>query len=187
MELEFVLLGLISMHQNVTGYDINRIMRESTGYLISASLSHIYPSLRSLHEKGWVTYVDQPIKNRLAKKIYQITPAGELALQGWLKTPIVENDIDFSPFLLKMAFSPLMSKAVILEHVDREIARYELMFAEKDRGNYVEMGYLDNPKIDTTRAEFLWGEMYAVGIKTSHLRLDWLKSWRQKIANTLAE
>ena len=57
MELEYVLLGLIRLHQGVTGYELNRIIKESTGYLLSASLSHIYPTLkRKLHERGLVSY-----------------------------------------------------------------------------------------------------------------------------------
>jgi DNA-binding PadR family transcriptional regulator len=182
MELDCVLLGLIGLHPNVTGYELNRIISESTGYLMSASLSHIYPSLRKLHEKGLVDFIDKPIKNRLAKKIYRITPAGEQALQDWLRTPIEYNDIDFRPFMLRMSFSPLMSRETILEHVDREIERREQTLRAYDRGNYVEMNYIDRTFVDPIKAEFLWKGIYEVGIQTSRLRLEWLKKWRQEIS-----
>ena len=124
MELENILLGLISMHQGATGYELNRIMRESTGYLMPAALSHIYPALRRLRDKGLVTYHQVPMKNRPSKKVYQITDAGIQRLQVWLQEPI-ESRISFQPFLLKMAFSPLMTKETILGHIDREIATLE--------------------------------------------------------------
>ena len=185
MELENVLLGLICLHQRVTGYELNRIIQDSTGYLMAASLSHIYPSLRRLHDKGLVSYINEPIKNRLSKKIYQITPAGEAALQEWLKVPIEESEMDFRPFMLKMAFSPLMSKETILDHIDREIERRERSLQVNDRGNRVEMDFIDRSAIDPAKAEFLWSEIYHMGIDTSHLRLQWLKGWREKVAEKL--
>ena len=185
MELESVLLGLIRLHQGVTGYDLNAIIQESTGFLMSASLSHIYPSLRKLHELGLVSYTNLPQKNRLAKKFYQITPAGEQALQEWLCMPVEESEIDFRPFLLKMSFSPLMSKETILEHIEREIARRERALEVNDRGNRIEMDYLDKSTIDPSRAEFLWKGIYEVGLQTSHLHLAWLKEWRQSVEQCL--
>ena len=185
MELENVLLGLIRLHSGVTGYELNAIIHESTGYMMSASLSHIYPSLRKLHERGLVSYTDLPIKNRLAKKIYEITPAGEQALQEWLRTPIEESEMDFRPFMLKMSFSPLMSKETILQHIDREIARRESVLQEKDRDTRLELDYLDKSTIDPSRAEFLWKGINQVGRQTSHLHLAWLKEWRQSIEECL--
>ncbi len=181
MELECVLLGLINMHGRVSGYDLNRIMRESTGYLISASLSHIYPSLKKLHERGLVTYEDLPIKNRLAKKVYSITPDGERVLQDWLSKPVEENPLDFKPFLLKMAFSPIMPKATILDHVDREISRLEKNHQELERDINVEMEYLDKSKFDLEKAQLLWSWINKVGIKTDTEHLAWLREWRQVI------
>jgi PadR family transcriptional regulator, regulatory protein AphA len=80
MELACVLLGLICLHQGVTGYELNRIIEESTGYLLSTSLSRIYPVLRRLYEEGRVSYQNIPLKNRPSKKVYLITPQGEASL-----------------------------------------------------------------------------------------------------------
>ncbi len=187
MELEAVLLGLISMHGGVSGYDLNRIMRESTGYLVSASLSHIYPSLKKLHDLGWVTFEDLPIKNRLAKKIYSITPAGERQLQDWLKMPVGENYLDFRPFLLKMSFSPIMEKPVILEHVDREIVRLTKYHDELERDIQVELEYLDKGKFNLTKAELLWNGINKVGKRLASERLAWLKEWRNAIDQNIKE
>ncbi len=181
MELECVLLGLISMRQGVTGYELNRIFTESTGYLLSTSLSHIYPALKKLHDRGLVSFEDVPIKNRLAKKIYRVTPEGEAALQQWLNQPIEEKAVDYKPFFLKMAFSPLMSKETILQHIDREIERLEYYHEEKERDFQVEAEYLDTQKFDPAKAAILWGGINNILVKTDALRLAWLKNWRKEI------
>jgi len=187
MVLENVLLGLIYMHNDVTGYELNRIMRESTGYLLSASLSHIYPALKRLHELGLVSYQDFPIKNRPAKKIYTITPAGEGALQAWLSEPVEENVLDARPFYLKMAFSPLMDKDIILAHIDREIERLEQYHRTMERDIQKEMNYLDKSKFDRSKASLLWGGINQVTIQADAMRLAWLKDWRGQIEVELKE
>ena len=181
MELESVLLGLISMHNGISGYDLNAIMRESTGYLLSASLSHIYPALKRLHERGLVSYQDTPIKNRPAKKSYSITPAGEKVLRAWLTEPVEENVLDAKPFYLKMAFSPLMDKVTILAHIEREIERLEQYHRTMERDIQKEMDYLDKQKFDRAKATLLWGGINQVTIRTDAMRLAWLKEWRAKI------
>lgn len=187
MELECVLLGLISMREGVTGYELNRIFTESTGYLMSASLSHIYPALKRLHDRGLVSFEDVPIKNRLAKKIYHITPAGEAALQQWLNQPVEEKAMDYKPFFLKMAFSPLMKKETILQHIDCEIARLEYYHNEKERDIQLEAEYLDTVKYDPLKASILWSGINQMLVKTDALRLAWLKDWRKELEDKLMD
>jgi DNA-binding PadR family transcriptional regulator len=178
MELDSVLLGLISMHKGISGYELNTIMQESTGYLLSASLSHIYPALRRLNERDLVSYQDFPIKNRLSKKIYNITPAGEAVLQKWLRKPVEEDVLDAKPFYLKMAFSPLMDKGTILAHIDREILRLEQYHRTLERDIQKEMDYLDKQTFDRKKAALLWGGINQVTTRTDAMRLAWLKEWR---------
>lgn len=186
MELDNVLLGLINMHQGVTGYELNRIMKESTGYLVAASLSHIYPSLRKLTEAGLLSYLSVSQKNRPDKKVYSITKAGVRTLHKWLCQPIPYTPLDFKPFLLRMSFSPLMSKDCILEHIDREIKRLKRNHLERERDIHLEVEYLDTSKYDRQKAELLWSGINQVSIETEALHLDWLKKWREKIFQELA-
>jgi DNA-binding PadR family transcriptional regulator len=170
----------------VTGYELNRIIRESTGYLMSASLSHIYPSLKRLHEKGLVTYIDSPMKNRPTKKIYHITEAGDEALHEWLEIPI-EGNLDFKPFLLKMAFSPLMKKETILQHIAQEIAFRASLRQGREPGIQVEVDYLDKDRFNRPRAELLWESIYQVQYQTETLRIAWLNEWQQRVEQELEE
>ena len=184
MDLEYALLGLIRLHQGVTGYELNRMIKESTGHFLSASLSHIYPTLKKLHNQGLVSYSDVPLKNRPTKKIYLITAAGDEELQAWLKEP-VESGLDFKSFCLKMAFSPLMTKATILQHIEREIAYREDLRQQRRRGIFTEVEFLDKERFDLPRVELLWNGIYQLHIQTEDLRLAWLKEWRQRLEKEL--
>jgi DNA-binding PadR family transcriptional regulator len=186
MELDSALLGLIRLHRGVTGYELNRIIRDSTGYMLPASLSHIYPALKRLHDRGLVSYTDTPLKNRPNKKTYQITRAGDEALRAWLEVP-VEPNLDFKPFLLKMSFSPLMRKETILEHIDREIAYREILRHQRDPGIQVEVDYLDKGHFNRPRAELLWDGLYQVQFQTETLRIAWLKEWRKTLEKKLKD
>lgn len=186
MELEFALLGLIRLHEGVTGYELNQIIKKSTGFLISTSLSRIYPALKKLHEKGLVSFNDIPLKNRPTKKVYNITPTGDAALQAWLREP-VKCDLDFKPFFLKMAFSPLMDKEIILAHVDREIACREGLRSQHEPGVQMEIDYLDKIEFNRNRAELLWGGLYQLNLQAEVTRIARLKELRQVLERNLKE
>ena len=186
MDLEYVLLGLIRLHQGVTGYELNRIIKVSTGYLMSASLSHIYPTLKKLYDRGLVSYRDVPLNNRPDKKVYKITPAGDETLNAWLEQS-VESDLDIKPFCLKMSFSPLMPKETILRHIDQEIAKREKQRQERERGIRVEVDYLDKDQINLSRAELLWNGIFQLLVQTDDLQTAWLKGWRQSVEQGLKE
>jgi DNA-binding PadR family transcriptional regulator len=180
MEIENVLLGLIRLHQGVTGYELNRIIKVSTGYLMPASLSHIYPALKRLHDRGLVSRQDIPLNNRPSKKVYMITAKGCDEIQAWLEAPI-ESALDFKSFYLKMVFSPLMRKETILKHIDREIIYREELTLQRARGNTLELDYLKTSNFDNQGTQLLWGGIREVVIRTEDLRLAWLREYRQAV------
>ena len=184
MDLEYALLGLIGLHQGATGYELNRMIGQSTGYLLSASLSHIYPALAKLHEQGLVSSIDIPLKNRPTKKVYVITKSGEEKLRAWLEEPI-DNSLDFKAFSLKMVFSPLMGKDTILRHIDREISYRESLLRKHPRGVASDGEELDTEKFNLTRAGLLWNSFHLVFLKTEEVRLAWLKEFRQSVEAVL--
>jgi len=184
MDLEYALLGLICLHQGITGYALNRMIRQSTGYLLSASLSHIYPALGKLHHQGLVSSREILLKNRPTKKVYSITKTGEEKLRLWLEEPI-ETNLDFKAFSQKMVFSPLMGKETILRHIDREVSFRESLLRNRGHGTAVEVDFLDTEKFNLTRAELLWNSFYLVFQKTEEVRVAWLKEFRQSVEAVL--
>jgi DNA-binding PadR family transcriptional regulator len=174
MEIEKVILATIKANKEVTGYELNGILRNSDRYFLTVSLSYIYPVLKSLHQRGLVAYTNIPVANRLDKKSYHITRQGEEALNEWLKEPI-EPDMYFKSFLLKMQFAPMMDNATILNHINREITRLE----EKN----TDIGQLSNcynsGKLDKRSSEVL-ESMAQILDKTNDLRIQWLKEWKTR-------
>jgi DNA-binding PadR family transcriptional regulator len=175
MEFDNVLLALIKTHKEVTGYELNGIIKDSNRFFLNVTLAYIYPVLKKLSERGLVSYTTIPVSNRLDKKAYRITPQGEETLAAWLKAPI-EADMYFREFLLKMEFAGLMEHETVLAHLDREIVRLE----EK----LVNLAQLENcinsGKLDPKDCEVL-ATLEQLLEKTDLLRIEHLKIWREKV------
>ena len=175
MEFDNILLALIKLNKEVTGYELNGIIHDSNRYFLSVSLAYIYPVLKKLHQRGLVTYTNIPITNRPDKKAYKITPEGEEVLNAWLKSPI-EPDMYFRSFLLKMQFAPLMEKSTILSHINREIMRLEEKISDMQKlDNCINSG-----KLDPRGSEALISLSQLLN-DTDTLRVQWLKNWRETI------
>ena len=81
--LKHGILGLLN-YQDMTGYEINTVFRDSLCYFWNAQTSQIYRELQTLEQKGWVTkcYVAQ--QGKPDKNIFTITEAGYEELLRWL-------------------------------------------------------------------------------------------------------
>ena len=80
-----VILGAIANGCD-TGYDIKRMVDDSTRFFWAASYGQIYPALRRLEEGGLVTGADEPTGGR-PRTVYRLTAAGHEALRDWLRSP----------------------------------------------------------------------------------------------------
>jgi PadR family transcriptional regulator AphA len=78
-----VILGMIALGRR-TGYDIKQFVDKSTRHFWAASYGQIYPELRRLEEQGLLRGQSDPRGGR-ARTVYELTPAGEEALSGWLE------------------------------------------------------------------------------------------------------
>jgi DNA-binding PadR family transcriptional regulator len=74
--VKFVILELLKEKPR-HGYDIIREMEERSGGMYTPSPGVIYPTLQALEDQDFVTSVEQD-----GKKVYAITEAGEVYLQG---------------------------------------------------------------------------------------------------------
>jgi DNA-binding PadR family transcriptional regulator len=77
-----VVLGLIPFGKR-TGYDIKTFVDKTTRYFWAASYGQIYPELKHLVEQGLLHGRPEPSGGR-ARTVYELTEAGEAALEGWL-------------------------------------------------------------------------------------------------------
>jgi DNA-binding PadR family transcriptional regulator len=117
-----VLLGMIRKGRR-TGYEIKQLVDVSTRFFWAASYGQIYPELRRLEEAGLIEGEDDPTGGR-QRRAYSLTPAGEAALDEWLRSdaePIYELRDEA---LLKLFFSDELTKDERLRIVRQMRARH---------------------------------------------------------------
>ncbi len=116
MSLRYTLLALLSKERN-TGYGIGRLLQDPFRHLWSARLQQIYSQLSKLEGQGLVEAESIALPNRPAKKIYALTPAGERALDKWLKEPPVPI-LSKSDLLLKLSCLERLPNDVIVRRLE---------------------------------------------------------------------
>ena len=112
---EAALLGLLSHHGELAGYDLNRYVQLGVGYIWGPAKSRIYAVLPRLVERGLATRRGVVQAARPDKQLHRITRAGEHALRAWLE----RYDPDSDPFLLRIFFGRLLAPEVLRGHVER--------------------------------------------------------------------
>jgi len=72
-------------HGRRTGYEIKQLVDVSSRFFWAASYGQIYPELRRLEEQGLIRGRDAATNGR-ARREYDLTPAGDEALDAWLRS-----------------------------------------------------------------------------------------------------
>lgn len=102
--LEFALLGMLAYKPH-SGYDLRRAFANTPIGHFSDSPGAIYPALRRLKARKWVTAAreKQSARNR---EVFQISPTGQQALLHWLKQPFGRTEVvhGLDTLLLRFAF-----------------------------------------------------------------------------------
>jgi DNA-binding PadR family transcriptional regulator len=110
-----VILGMLKLGVP-TGYDIKRIIDDSTRFFWTASYGQIYPELKRLRKAGLVTARQEP-RGKVKRTFYELTPKGEEALREWLtdRESVLFEIRDES--LLRLFFADLLPKDEVLANV----------------------------------------------------------------------
>ena len=111
---DFVILGLLTVQSNLSGYDIRKAVESSIGYFWSESYGQIYPTLKRLAKKGLIQPTASSPKSRRLQ--YSIAPAGRETLQQWLAQPFY-NEPPRNEFLLKLFFGAEAPISVSADHI----------------------------------------------------------------------
>lgn len=141
-QTEFVLLGLLSIEGNQSGYDLRKTIRGSVGYFWGESYGQIYPALRRLAIAGLIEEHRSGTKAELKpiraagttrkavkrpgrdRREYSITIDGRARLREWLAQPF-RMDPPRDEFLLKLFFGREAAPSVSERHL--------LKFQEQNR------------------------------------------------------
>jgi PadR family transcriptional regulator AphA len=107
-----------------TGYEIKQLVDVSTRFFWAASYGQIYPELKRLEEAGLIVGADDPTGGR-RRRAYSLTPAGDAALDAWLRSDAEPTYEVRDEGLLKLFFSSELSKDERLALIRRMRARHE--------------------------------------------------------------
>jgi DNA-binding PadR family transcriptional regulator len=116
----FSLLGWLSRGPK-SGYEMARLMADSTEHFWSESPGQIYPSLRALEAEGLVQHKDLASGAR-RRKCFVLTRAGRAALEQWLAEPPQEQP-PRNELLLKVFFGRHGPAAVLRQHLQQFATR----------------------------------------------------------------
>ena len=107
----FVILGLIDA-EPMTGYDINKFIKETIADFWNESYGNLYPTLKRLVDEGLaVSQVEGTPGGRPDRIVYRITERGKAVLVAWLQEPVMPPKVR-NEFLLKLFFGANVPAAV---------------------------------------------------------------------------
>lgn len=84
MSLDHILLGMLDRPR--TGYALAREFRDGSAPYWSALLSQIYPTLKRMEKKGWLTSEPAPSLRGKERVLYARTERGRMELRNWLRS-----------------------------------------------------------------------------------------------------
>lgn len=140
--LKYAILGLL-MQQPATGYDISKAFNGDLGCFWSAKHSQVYPELKHLDEDGLIEYSTVVQGEKLEKKLYQITPAGEEDFMCWLNQDNALTPTPKDVFRLQSYYSQFLTMEryqILLQHQLKRRREKKDMLANRLESNY---GQLD--------------------------------------------
>jgi DNA-binding PadR family transcriptional regulator len=125
----FAILGFLTLGP-MSGYDIKKLVEESTENFWSESFGQIYPALRRLTEQGLIEKAEAPSEGGRPRHVYSINDRGREALAAWLREPTEPAPVRIE-LLLKLFFGarcdPTTNRRQILayrEQMVRDLTRY---------------------------------------------------------------
>ena len=152
--LKHGILGLLG-YQEMTGYEIMEVFRDSLHYFWDAKTSQIYRELCGLEQKKWVSKRVVPQSGKPDKNIYSITEPGYAELLRWLadgdlglrvKTPVLmkvfflgERGVDENIRYFEQVKESCELFLKSLESVPRHIDTYTDMIGQKEKALYWQM------------------------------------------------
>jgi len=162
----YALLGILSMG-SFSGYDMKKIMQQSTDHFWREGDSSIYPILKQLLKEELVICDEANTDSGRPKKVYTMTAQGHQALQEWLRN-YPDSEYVRNELLLKLFFGWNVEREVIVEH----IKQYRRM--EQQRCKQYQQWHIDMPALSAMdKQQFHQYLTIRAGIAYAQASLDW--------------
>jgi DNA-binding PadR family transcriptional regulator len=172
----YVILGILSIEPNKSGYDIRKAVESSVGYFWSESYGQIYPTLKQLAAEGLVV-PSKPASSPKLRQGYSLTDAGRVCLRDWLATPF-QNDPPRNEFLLKLFFGREAAPGVAIAHVRNLQQKNEQMLATMLQ---IE-AFAHAPSTQNPHQPY-WMLTLSLGIALTRAAIEWGKSALEELVS----
>ena len=168
--IDYIVLGMVQ-DEALTGYDIKKWIESGIGNFYKASYGNLYPALKRLTDKKFVTMDEQPQGGR-EKKYYKATELGKKAFMEWLSLPF-----DFS-----LGASALLAKIYFFGKLPEDLRRqqleeYEMHYRQSLRKLRAIEKKLSNE--DVTADYFVQSTLY-FGIRNTQTAIEWFKHIKEQ-------
>ena len=163
----YAILGILSQKPS-SGYDIGRMMQQSTNHFWQESDASIYPMLKTLEVEGKVKAHPERTGKR-KRTIFEITPEGKNEFAQWMATP-PEKETYRKELLLKLFFGSSTTKQQLLKHLQDQLEK-ELI--EKREYESIDQTILAHLPDDHPYKEF-WRMTQRYGIIHTDAHIMWI-------------
>lgn len=132
MPLRHGMLGLLN-YKSMTGYELNKIFRDSLRFFWQAQPSQIYRELNAMEKDGLLSSALKIQEDRPNKKIYSITESGKHELEHWLAQGHVEDALSMrSAFLMNLFLAGDLSRDKNLNNLKELKTKCEQALAQME-------------------------------------------------------
>ena len=114
----YAILGILQQ-EPMSGYEMGRMMAQSTNHFWQESDASIYPMLKTLEAEGKVTARAERTGKR-ARTIFEITPTGTEEFMQWMAEPPAQEK-HRNELLLKIFFGSKTTNKDLLKHLERAL------------------------------------------------------------------
>ena len=111
------------MQAPVTGYDIAKAFGPGLGSFWSAKHSQIYPELKRLTEEGLIQFSVVTQGERMEKKLYEVTDAGQEDFMQWLLQDPPLEPTPKDVFRLRSYYSQWLTEEDYLRLIQKQIEK----------------------------------------------------------------
>lgn len=169
--LRYILLGFLN-YQPMTGYELKAVIDHSTQHFWHAHHSQIYTTLRNLEEEGLLTSEIEDEADRLNKRVYTITSAGQQELHAWLDVPLKGIAPVKEECLVRLFFSGSRSRQDVLDELrlQRRLHQQKLDYYQAMRPSAL----LRRAPDVVREHETFWTATLRFGIAFEQMYLQWL-------------
>lgn len=130
MSLKHGLLGLLA-YSPMTGYELDKVIKESLSFFWNAQTSQVYRELDTLKKKEWVSSVEVEQIGKPNKNVMSITTIGENELRVWLDMHTAEDMMKFRDGMtMRVFFGSTGDKEFLLKELI-DYKRYNEQFIER--------------------------------------------------------